>query len=141
MKYVRTASVKMILTADKKNELEQSFQRNLTQVTTEMKQMEFQLQRALKTVKSNRESSGIHDKYKKELQRREEKRKSLEFQLTQLYALSIGTEISSGKTEVLLDLTVGDRWVTNETDITVVVKDGKILEIRESEFLNDGKLV
>ncbi|MBM7837619.1 hypothetical protein JOC54_000850 [Alkalihalobacillus xiaoxiensis] len=141
MKYVRTASVKMILTADKKNELEQSFQRNLTQVTTEMKQMEFQLQRALKTVKSNRESSGIHDKYKKELQRREEKRKSLEFQLTQLSALSIGTEISSGKTEVLLDLTVGDRWVTNETDITVVVKDGKILEIRESEFLNDGKLV
>lgn len=131
----------MILTADKKNELEQSFQRNLTQVTTEMKQMEFQLQRALKSVKSNQESNGIRDKYKKELQRREEKRKSLEFQLTQLSALSIGTEISSGKTEVLLDLTVGDRWVTNETDLTVVVKDGKILEIRESEFLNDGKLV
>lgn len=141
MKYVRTASVKTILTEAKRDELEQSFQRDLTQLNTELKQMEFQLQRALKDIKSSSGAVPIRDKYQNEMKRREEKKKSLEFQITQLYALKIGTEISTGKTEVMLNLNVGDRWIANETDLSIVVEDGIIIEIRESEFTNDGKLV
>ncbi|AST97479.1 hypothetical protein BC8716_16555 [Shouchella clausii] len=137
VKCIRTATVKHVLTESKKADLKKSFERDLTQIETELSQMEFQLQRALKPMKHTTAHGELQQKYRKEIKRREERMASLTFRIEQLMNLPIGTELAMGTTEIILDVKEGDKWIDEETELTIVVNDGYIAEIREGGASND----
>lgn len=62
---------------------------------------------------------------------------SLTFRIEQLMNLPIGTELAMGTTEIILDVKEGDKWIDEETELTIVVNDGYIAEIREGGASND----
>ncbi len=141
LKCIRTASVKHVLTEAKKEQLKQEFERDLWQIRTELSQLEFQLQRALKAIKNTTSYAEVQKKYKNEIKQREERADSLEFRMNQLISLPLGTELGMGNTEIILDLKEGDKWIAEDANVAIIIKDGLIAEIRESEKKENDKLV
>ncbi|MFS0787054.1 YlqD family protein [Shouchella sp. 1P09AA] len=132
MKCIRKASVKHVLTEKKRQELTQSFQAEQAQYEKEMKQLEFQLQRAQKKA-SAQTAPSLKERFDSEIKKRQEKLQSTQFKSEQLHHLADGTELFVEYTDVLVDVAVGEKWVSAQSPLTIVVKDGMIHEIRESE--------
>ncbi|UTR04794.1 YlqD family protein [Alkalihalobacillus sp. LMS6] len=132
MKCIRKASVKHVLTEKKRQELAQSFQEEQAQYEKEVKQLEFQLQRAQKKA-SAQTAPSLKERFDSEIKKRQEKLQSIQFKSEQLHHLADGTEVFVEYTDVLIDVAVGEKWVSAQAPLTIVVKDGMIHEIRESE--------
>ncbi|MBG9784289.1 YlqD family protein [Shouchella lehensis] len=132
MKCIRKASVKHVLTSTKRAELTRSFEEEKVQLEREIKQLEFQYHHAQKKTPSQMVPS-LKEKFDHEINRRQEKQQSLQFKMDQLNHLTEGSELFFEMTDVLIDVEVGSKWVSAENALTIVVKDGVIHEIRESE--------
>ncbi|XJZ28475.1 YlqD family protein [Bacillota bacterium Lsc_1132] len=128
MQILKTVVVKQILTeASKQKLLEKYFARRL-QLQKEVDQLQFELKRFEKTKKF--QPSALKKHFEKEMKMRQEKDKLLEFQIEQLHMLPIGSELKEKEVKALVDVQVGDRWDEQMGQVSIIIKDGVIEEIR-----------
>ncbi len=128
MKILQTVVVKQILTeASKQKLLEKYFARRL-QLQKETEQLQFELKRLEKTKKFQSSALKIH--FEKEMKMRQEKDKLLEFQIEQLHMLPIGSEMKEKEVKALVDVEIGDRWDERLGQVSIIIKDGIVEDIR-----------
>ncbi len=137
MKIVRTAVVKHVMTEAKKAQIILEFQGEMDRCRRELEQLEFQLHKATKDMTNRHEQQKIRQKYRQEIRQREERLETISFKVQQLHKLELGSEIRDGTTDIVLDLNIGDRWYDQENQLEIIIKDGRVHEIRESGNQND----
>ncbi len=128
MKILQTVVVKQILTEKSKQELHDNYSARKLQLQKECDQLHFELKRLEKTKKF--QISGLKNHFEKEIQKRQEKEKLLDFQLEQLELLPLGSELKEKEVQALIEIKVGDNWEEKLGQPTILIKDGIIAEIR-----------
>lgn len=128
MKILQTVVVKQILTENSKEKLLNKYIERKLQLGKESDQLHFELKRLEKTKKFQMNSLKAH--FEKEIQKRAEKQKLLEFQIEQLHMLPLGSELKEKEVQALIDLNVGDNWEERMKQPAIIIKDGIIMEIR-----------
>jgi hypothetical protein len=128
VKILQTVVVKQILTEKSKQKLLYQYMERKLQLQKESDQLLFELKRLEKTKKF--QMNGLKNHFEKEIQKREEKQKLLEFQIEQLHMLPLGSELKEKEVQALIELNVGDSWEERLRQPAIIIKDGIITEIR-----------
>ncbi|MCM3214771.1 YlqD family protein [Niallia taxi] len=127
MQILHTVTVKQILTEKTKQASEKKISQELLQLEKESEQLKFEEKKLLK---GNHSASAVKQHISKELAQREEKKKTLEFQLAQLHILPLGSELKSQELTGIVDINIGDVWDEQLLHKTILLKDGKVVDIR-----------
>jgi ribosomal protein L3 len=125
---IQTVVVKQILTEKSKQKLLENYFAGKLQMQKEYEQLQFELKKLDRTNKFQSSTLKMH--FEKELQKRQEKEKLLEFQIEQLHMLPLGSELKEKEVQALVDIKVGDVWDEKMKPSTIIIKDGIISEIR-----------
>lgn len=128
MQIIQTVVVKQILTETSKQKLLDKYFAGKLQMQKEYQQLQFELRKLEKNKKF--QPSVLKKHFEKELQKRQEKEKQLEFQIEQLHMLPIGSELKEKEVQALIEVKVGDPWDERISHPTIIIKDGIIEEIR-----------
>lgn len=125
MEIIQTVIVKQILTEKSKQLLMDYFTNERSQLIKECEQLQFEQK---KQDLKRKGPSLNNDSFMKEIKLREEKMKLLEFRMEQLHILPLGSEIKQSEVQAITEVEVGDQWDSHEK--TIIVKDGRVIEIR-----------
>ncbi|MCC3357496.1 YlqD family protein [Bacillus sp. REN16] len=128
MKIIQTVEVKQILTENSKAKLIGSLQTNKDQFLKECDQLKFEQKKMEKLKKFD--PAKIKQYFTKEIDLRLEKVKQLEFQIEQIHMLPLGSEIKEKEVQSIIDINVGDNWDEATSARTIVIKEGRVEEIR-----------
>lgn len=128
MKIIKKITVKQLLTESSKSKLRAKFQNQKDQLLKECEQLRFEKKKLEKNKKGHVPSIGIQ--VEKEIEKRTNKIKIIEFQLEQLDILSIGSELKESEVDAIMDVQVGDSWGEFTKDTTIIVKDGIVHDIQ-----------
>lgn len=128
MYILQTVVVKQVLTEKMKRQLLLSYEEQKNQLQREHEQLRFEQKKAEKKYKQSRKESA--ELYEKEMQQRLEKIQNIEFQISQLNLLPLGSELKEQELQTMTEIQVGDRWSDIENEKTIVIKDGIIIDIR-----------
>lgn len=123
---MRTTVVKQVLTETLKQSLLSSYQDKKSQLEKEYEQLRFELKKTERQQKGSRQQKAGF--FQKEMEQRRQKIENIDFQKSQLEMLPLGSELKEKEVQALIDVQVGDRW--EETEKTIVIKDGIVVEIR-----------
>ncbi len=137
MKLLRTVTIKHIVTEEKKAEIIAEFEAEITQSERELEQLTFQLHKATKDIANKHEQLALRARYKEEMKQREEKLRTISFKVQQLHKLELGSEISAGTADSIVEVEVGDHWPDLDQKTELIIKNGIVHEIRESRSEND----
>ncbi|GAF66098.1 hypothetical protein BTS2_2998 [Bacillus sp. TS-2] len=132
MKFIRKAIVKHILTESKKEELLTDIQEQLFACQKEKKQLEFQQHKALKELGHKHDEHSIRLKYNKEIKKREERIHTLSFREQQIHKLELGSELKVDQVDLVIERNIGEEWFDEKSQLEIIVKDGILIEYRES---------
>ncbi|MCL6572324.1 MAG: YlqD family protein [Bacillus sp. (in: Bacteria)] len=128
MQLIQTVMVKQILTEQSKQQMFENYQEKMLQLKKESDQLQFELKRLEKTKTFS--PGELKKQFEKEIQMRQEKAKLLEFQIEQLHILPLGSELKEKEVQALVEINIGDVWNKRMGQATIIIKDGKIEEIR-----------
>ncbi|MDQ0198572.1 YlqD family protein [Neobacillus ginsengisoli] len=128
MQLIQTVVVKQILTETSKQKLLEKYFARKLQMQKEYEQLQFELKKLEKTKKF--QPSALKKHFEKEIQKRYEKEKLLEFQIEQLHMLPLGSELKEKDVQALIEIKVGDIWDERMGQPTIIIRDGVIEEIR-----------
>lgn len=128
MQLIQTVIVKQILTEQSKNKLLNKYFAGKLQMQKEYEQLQFELKKLEKAKKY--QASALKTHFEKELEKRLDKEKLYEFQIEQLHMLPLGSELKEKEVQALVEVNVGDDWEKVMGQHTIIIKDGKIEEIR-----------
>lgn len=126
MQMIQTVVVKQILTEKSKEKLFTKYHNQRLQLQKEVSQLQFELKRMEKAKTFS--PAELKNHFEKEINKRLEKEKNLDFQIEQLHMLPLGSELKEKEVQALVEIKIGDPW--DEMEQTIVVKDGIIAEIR-----------
>jgi hypothetical protein len=125
---IQTVVVKQILTENSKKKLFNHYEAQKLQLQRENSQLQFEMKRMDKT--KNFSPSALRKHFEKEINKRLEKEKLLEFQIEQLHMLPLGSELKDKEVQALVEVKIGDIWDEQIGQTTIIIKDGKIEDIR-----------
>jgi hypothetical protein len=128
MQIIQTVVVKHILTENSKQKLFDKYNAQKLQLQRECSQLQFELKRLEKTKTVS--PGALNHHFEKEINRRREKEKLLQFQMEQLHILPLGSELKEKEVQALVDIKVGDEWDERVGQPVIILKDGIIEEIR-----------
>ncbi|MGN1401691.1 MAG: YlqD family protein [Bacillus sp. (in: firmicutes)] len=128
MKILQTIHVKQVLTEDSKNQLLEKYHNQASQLRKEIDQLKFEMKKLEKTKKIQPLSLKAH--FQKEIGNRSEKLKLLDYKVEQVEILPIGSELKEREVQALVDIEVGTDWEEVTRPKSVIVRDGKVIEIR-----------
>ncbi|MFJ7729002.1 YlqD family protein [Neobacillus sp. NPDC097160] len=128
MQIIQTVVVKQILTENSKQQLFNTYQSKRLQLQKECDQLQFELKRLEKTKSFS--PGALKKHFEKEIQMRKEKIKLVEFQSEQLHILPLGSELNEKEVQALVEVKVGDSWDERLGQLTIIIKDGIVEEIR-----------
>jgi YlqD protein len=131
LQIIQTVVVKQILTEDSKKKLFNQYEAKKIQLQRENSQLQFELKRMEKN--KNFSPAALKNHFEKEINKRLEKEKLLDFQIEQLHMLPLGSELKEKEVQALIEVKVGDSWDERLGHPEIVIKDGIIEEIREGE--------
>jgi len=129
VKVIKRTLVKQVLTLESKNDLFQKLEREKKRIQNECEQLDFEKRKAMKH-RSKKDQTLILGRFEEEIERRKQKIRSIDFQIEQLHYLPLGTEIVEKEIEAIQDVQVGDDWNQLFRPSEIVVKEGKVIEIR-----------
>ncbi|WP_066175152.1 YlqD family protein [Bacillus marinisedimentorum] len=127
MKILVKVLIKQVLTDKSRKKLRESFARQIGQLETECRQLQFEMKKLQKNEKMNR--GRIAERFNEEIERRMDKIKKMEFNLDELDRLPDGSELIQEESETYVDVSVGDKWDSITKDRSIIVKDGVIVAI------------
>ncbi|HET7616097.1 MAG TPA: YlqD family protein [Bacillales bacterium] len=128
MKIIKPVAVKQILTEASKQAMLDKFESQKFQLQKECEQLRFEMRRHERERKF--EKGTLRQKFEEEIKRRQEKNKLLEYQVEQLEILPIGSELNDGEVQTMLEVEIGDDWEQASAESAIIIKDGKVFEIR-----------
>ncbi len=128
LQIIQTVVVKQILTENSKKKLFDHYHAQKLQLQKECNQLQFELKRLEKT--KSYSPGALKNHFEKELNKRTEKEKLLEFQIEQLHMLPLGSELKEKEVQALVEVKVGDTWDERLEQSTIIIRDGIIEEIR-----------
>jgi hypothetical protein len=128
MQLIQTVIVKQILTEQSKQKILNKYFAGKLQMQKEYEQLQFELKKLEKAKKY--QASALKTHFEKELEKRLDKEKLYEFQIEQLHMLPLGSELKEKEVQALIEVNVGDDWEKVMGQHTIIIKDGKIEEIR-----------
>ncbi|WP_346207227.1 YlqD family protein [Caldifermentibacillus hisashii] len=128
MQIITTITVNQILTESSKKQLFISFQERRQQLLKEIDQLKFEMKRMEKMKKYP--VSSINTYFEKEIEKRKEKVKLLEFQIEQLDLLPLGSELKEREIQGLIEVNIGDNWNESLLNRKITVKDGIVVDIK-----------
>lgn len=128
MNVLQNIIVKQVLTEKSKEQLLQKYEGNRLQLRKECDQLRFELKKLEKSKKF--QTANLKKHFEKEIHKRQEKIKLLEFQLEQLHMLPLGSELKEKEIQGIIEVNIGDSWEEVVTNKTIIIKDGIVAEIR-----------
>lgn len=129
MKVLRRAIVKQVLTEKSKTMLYDSFSQEKKRYETECEHLDFEKRKTLKHSQKN-DHPYVTSRFQEEIERRQEKIRTLNFKIEQLESLPLGAEIVEREIQFIDEIKVGDRMDNLLAPAEIIVKDGIITEIR-----------
>ncbi|MBP1079992.1 DNA repair ATPase RecN [Bacillus capparidis] len=126
LQIIQRVTVMQVLTEQSKKKLLDGFEDKKNTLERECNQLYFQLR---KHEKENL-SQTITAQFKKEIEKRQDKIKMIDFQLSQVNTLPLGSEIKEKEMDAITTISVGDSWNDEILSKTIVVKNGTVIEIR-----------
>lgn len=132
----RTVQVKVIITEASRAALMEKFRRQIEQQQNEWEQWQFQSKKILAEAKkvSAERYALAQEKVEREQKRRKEKIAHLQFQLLQAEKLPIGAELDYQTVQSPVEIKLGDAWDEIMAGTEIMIKDGRVHEIRQSEL-------
>lgn len=128
MKILQNVEVKQIVTEKSKQRLLEKYDQNKCVLQKEIDQLQFEWKKTDKTKKFN--TMDLKVKFEKEIHHRQEKLKLLDFQIEQLHMLPLGSELKEKEVQAIIDIKVGDPWDESIGNTAIIIKDGRVEEIR-----------
>jgi hypothetical protein len=128
MKIVKKAVVKQILTETSKAKMFEKFLSQQNRLRKECEQLRFESRRSEKS--RNVDKGLLRRKFHEEIESRQEKIDGLQNKIEQLEILTVGSELHEREVQTVVEVNVGDDWQQTMNEPTIVVKDGKVAEIR-----------
>ncbi len=128
LQIIQTVVVKQILTENSKKKLFDHYEAQKLQLQREISQLQFELKRLEKTKSFS--PGALKNHFEKEINKRLEKEKLLEFQIEQLHRLPLGSELKEKEVQSLVEIKIGDIWDERIGQPTIIIKDGIIEDIR-----------
>ena len=124
MNILHTVTVKQVITNTSKQTLLTKFTEKKMKLEQECDQLYFELRK----VEKAKNNPIMSLQYEREIEKRREKIKLVEFKIEQMNTLPLGSEIKEKEIQAIIEVNVGDNW--NELqEKTIVVKDGVIQQI------------
>ena len=133
MKLKREVTIKAIVTEDFKSRIKQELMSMQGKMQAAIDELDMHLKRFVPEVaKSDIEQAGkLRRELTNERQRHERAVAEIEAQLREIDGLAIGDEYYQGKLDGDVEIAVGDDLEAKIYGAEIVVKDGKVQEIRE----------
>lgn len=128
MQIIRKVPVKEILTESSRARLRANFERRCQQLEQECKQLAFE-QKKLER-KPGLSKQEVERRFSKEIGRRKDQLRWLEYQRKQLDILPDESEIETDEVEALINVEEGDYWNDVIQERQIVIKDGKVIRAR-----------
>ncbi|MDQ0227631.1 YlqD family protein [Metabacillus niabensis] len=124
MNILRQVYVKQVITETSKQTLITQFSNKKVFLEQECDRLYFEYKKVEKTNKQ------LAVQYLKEIEKRREKIKLVEFQLQQVHTLPLGSELKEKEVGAIFEVKVGDNWDELMKEKTIVIKDGIVEQIR-----------
>ncbi|CDQ19763.1 YlqD family protein [Halobacillus karajensis] len=128
MQIIRTVPVKQILTESSRAQIKEKFDRRCQQLDRECSQLAFE-QKKLER-KPGVSKQEVERRFSKEISRRKDQLRWLEYQRQQLDILPDESELETDEVQALIEVEEGDDWEQTIQDRQIVVKDGKVIRAR-----------
>ena len=129
MRIMKKVPVKQILTEKSKQKLAHDFEKQKNQLDQECQQLSFEKRKI--EMKQNVSREEVSKRFQREIDRRREKIRWVEYKLEQLQVLPLGSEITEDEVETLVEVNVGDDWERVMNEGAIIVEDGKVIRIDE----------
>ncbi|MFC5712172.1 YlqD family protein [Thalassorhabdus alkalitolerans] len=140
MRIIKKAQIKQILTPQRKQYLLSELNRQVERYEREIEQLRFQMQKQLKAVQDSRRIK-TKERFEKEIHKRLEKIRAADFQKSQLEQIPLETEMPDGTVDTLCLVEEGDDWENIMQEDEIIIKNGKVHEIRKGRSEDDNELV
>jgi hypothetical protein len=129
MHILQIVSVVQVVTEKLKQNRVSVYEQQKRRLERETAQLLFEKKKAERGGSKQAEAAA---RFQIEIDQRHEKISILEFQISQLDQLPLGTELKEREIQSIIELKTGDRF-DGKNGGTIVVKDGIIIEIRTEE--------
>lgn len=129
MHIIKPVQIKQVITENSKRELTDEFIEKKDRLSLECDQLQFEQLKLKK--KYPEKTDQIDAKIQEEILERQDKIEAIEFKLSQLNELEIGSEIIEGEIHSIQEVKVGDDWSHFTSDQSIVIKDNKVIKIDE----------
>ncbi|WP_050181477.1 YlqD family protein [Domibacillus robiginosus] len=129
MQILQTVSVVQVVTESLKQNRMRAYEQQKRRLERETAQLLFEKKKAERGGSKQAEAAA---RFQIEIDQRQEKLEMIEFQISQLNELPLGTELKERDIQSVVEVKAGDRF-DSKTGGTIVVKDGVIIEIRTEE--------
>ncbi|MCY9092505.1 MULTISPECIES: YlqD family protein [Bacillus] len=127
MQIIHRVAVMQVLTEHSKEKLLSTFTEKKQMLERECSQLYFQLRKHEK----EQQNPDVIEQFKKAIEKRKDNMKMIDFQITQVHTLPLGSEMKEKEIDALLTIKVGDDWHEKTAANTIVIKDGTVIEIRQ----------
>ncbi|AZV47777.1 hypothetical protein BJH90_02910 [Bacillus halotolerans] len=127
MQIIHRVAVMQVLTERSKEKLLSTFTEKKQMLERECSQLYFQLRKHEK----EQQNPDVIEQFKKAIEKRKDNMKMIDFQITQVHTLPLGSEMKEKEIDALLTIEVGDDWHEKTAANTIVIKDGTVIEIRQ----------
>lgn len=129
MKIIKKVEIKQIITEQSKTKMKSSFYEQKMRLEQECQQLLFEKRKMLN--KKGMPRQEVEHRFHKEITKREDEIKLIEFKVEQLEILAIGSEIVEGEVESLVEVSIGMNWEELMRNQSIVIKDNIIVRIDE----------
>lgn len=126
MQILQTVSVVQVVTDTLKQNRMSAYEQQKRRLERETAQLLFEKKKAERGGSKQAEAAA---RFQIEIDQRHEKLSVVEFQISQLDQLPLGTELKERDIQSVVEVKAGDRF-NGKNEGTIVVKDGVIIEIR-----------
>lgn len=124
MKIIQKVLIKQVITEKSKSKLHKKFKTEKKQLETECQQLLFEQKKFEK-----RNNIDVSDRFELEIKKRRDKIYLVDFKIEQLEILKIGSEIIEKEVEALVEISVGSKWESLQTEKTILIQDDVVVRI------------
>ncbi|WP_082234192.1 YlqD family protein [Halobacillus massiliensis] len=128
MQIIQRIPVKEILTENSRQAIKDRLTSKYERLDKECQQLKFQQKKIERNY--DYEQPDVRQRFVKEISRRQDTMKQIQFQLNQLDLLPVGEELKTDEVETIVELNEGDAYEETVKKREIVIKDGIVIRAR-----------
>lgn len=127
MKIFRKTAIKQVVTEKSKEKLKMRFHSKKAQLEREVQQLSFEQRKLLNKKGVSKED--VKRRFSKEIERRHDQLKWVDYQLGQLNIIPLGSELVEDEYDTLVEVNEGDNWEDIMEKKSIIIEDGVVIRI------------